>query len=86
MTDNSTTYNSKTYVHDGKEVILTGREAIKHKINRRTNKTTVYKLIEICPIAMKDKTTTMYHKWVDENELYHIIDNSSDSDEETNDD
>ena len=68
---------------------MTGREAIKQKRNKRTNKVTTYRLIEVCPISMKDKTTTMYHKWVDENELYHIIDKSepkenSEDDSESN--
>jgi hypothetical protein len=61
--------SQKSYVHDGEEVVLTGREAI------RTVKTVSgdreLKKVEITPIAFA--TGGGWLKWVDPGELYQII-------------
>ena len=62
------------YIHDGKEVQLTGRIARPHKNAPRG--TTI--MVEIVPIGCDAKDTT-YAKWVKNNELL-VIQNIEDLD------
>jgi len=57
---------SKTYVHDGKEVVLTGRKA---------RKKTRSKEIELFEIKPKDVTSkdASFCKWVRMTDLYEIV-------------
>lgn len=64
---------SQTYVLDGVEVKLTGREAIKEQqqTSRRTRETQVIQqiLVEVTPVSSNDGT---WKKWVALSELYII--------------
>ena len=57
---------SKVYVHDGKEVVLTGRKA------RKSVRKKLQELVEIKP---KDVTSndTSFCKWVRRIDLYEIV-------------
>ena len=57
---------AKTYVHDGKEVVLTGRRARKKARTRE---------IELFEIKPKDVTSTdaSFCKWVRMTDLYEIV-------------
>lgn len=72
MVENSDTYDQETFVHEEKEVFKTGREAIQVKVSRSGRKRTK-KLVEICPLSMREKDNKMYHKWVNEDDLYHVV-------------
>ena len=65
------TTEKQTYVHDGVEVELTGRDAQK-KTSRRTTRGRIDGvdiLVEITPV---DKETGTWKKWVKKEELYEI--------------
>ena len=57
---------SKVYVHDGKEVILTGRKA-KRKSRRR--------IVEVHEVKARGVTSdaSEFCKWVKMSELYEIV-------------
>ena len=64
----------KTYVYDGEEVYATGRTAAP-KMQKHTKRlSTAPIMIEIKPI---DTTNGAWVKWVQETELYEIVDNST---------
>ena len=61
----------QTYVHDGVEIKLTGREARKES-RRRTTRGTIPRveiLVEITPVDVESGT---WKKWVKKEELYEI--------------
>lgn len=58
---------TKTYVYEGKEHVLTGREAEKKSV--RSDK--IKKLHEIHP-ADVDDTDNSYNKWVSMDDLYEV--------------
>lgn len=62
--------SSKTYVYDGKEMVLTGRTAIK-EMKSGNNKT----LHEIRP-AEADPDYKTLNKWVEMKDLYEIVDDA----------
>ena len=60
----------KTYVHDGMEIKLTGREAKKTVITGSTGKVVrELKLVEITPVD----TTYDWKKWIPFEQLYEIV-------------
>lgn len=62
---------SKSFVHDGIEVILTGRIASRGVKGRRGNKDIKDELVEITP---KDNEIGSWKKFVREKELYILSD------------
>lgn len=67
-----------TYVHDGKEVYLTGRIAKPNKLSKNKDV-----MVEICP-SKAPKDDDSYHKWVNIYDLLIIQDmNGEDFDDET---
>lgn len=63
-----------SYVHDGIEVVLTGRFASRELVGRRSGKTTSDELLEITP---KDNELGSWKKFVREKELYILSDGES---------
>lgn len=61
--------SQKSYVHDGEEVVLTGREAIR-KIKVASGGERDLKKVEITPIEFA--TGGGWKKWVDPGELFEI--------------
>lgn len=57
---------SKSYVHDGKEVVATGRTAI-----RTSSRGREHVLYEVKPADMEDNDP-QFCKWVKLEDLYHI--------------
>ncbi len=57
----------QTFIYDGREFVMTGREAIKKRMSGRERK-----LVEIRPITVRDPEDTTYNKWVQESDLFHI--------------
>jgi hypothetical protein len=84
MVDKTTVLNSdsldisnlKTYIHEDKEVVMTGRFAkrIKHRKGRAD---IVEILIEICPLSAYAKNNKLYNSWVKKSELFHIIEDEN---------
>lgn len=60
----------KTFVHDGEEVVLTGREAVR-KIKSPTGGERELKKIEITPLEFASGGG--WKKWVEPGELYEIL-------------
>jgi hypothetical protein len=58
---------SGSYVYEGKEWVLTGREA-----HRTLPSGKIKKLIEIRPIDV-DPNEKLYNRWVEREELYTIM-------------
>ena len=59
----------KTYVYDGAEVSLTGREAVK-RVNIPGKAPREMKIVEITPF---DTTAFEWKKWVSLDQLYEVI-------------
>lgn len=57
---------TKAYVHDGIEVVLTGRKAKKPSNVKKTEMLTLYE------IEPKDKESIQFKKWVSTRDLYTI--------------
>ena len=72
MTDDSKVCNLETFVYDSKEVVKTGRTAIRESVVGRRGKVKIYHLIEVCPVDMVGNKTRMFHSWVEEEDLFHI--------------
>jgi len=58
----------KTYVYDGTEVRLTGREAVR-KVGRSTGSGRELKLVEVTPVD----PSFDWKKWVSPDQLYEVI-------------
>lgn len=71
--EKSDTCDKQTFVFDSKEVVKTGRTAIKRVKARRAGYDEVIQLIEVCPVSMVGINST-FNVWVTESELYHILD------------
>ena len=56
---------SKTYVHNGHEVVLTGRKAQKETRSK--------KIMEVVEIKPADPENGSFKSWVQMNELYEIM-------------
>jgi hypothetical protein len=61
--------NTKTYVHDGVEVILTGRVAISEK-KMASGKVIRSELVEVKPI--KKPGVPVWEKWVKPKDLFEV--------------
>ena len=72
MSDDSKTCDLETFVYDSKEVVKTGRTAIKKSSSGRRGKIKIYHLVEVCPVDMVGNKTRMFHSWVEEKDLCHI--------------
>ena len=61
----------KTYIYEGKEWVLTGRQAKKVIFSKRdVNKQIgTFTILEIHPLGQNDK---MFYKWVDPRELFFV--------------
>ncbi len=60
------TYNG-TYVYEGKEWVLTGREAHRSLISGKLKR-----LVEIRPMSV-DPSDKSYNRWVEREELYTVM-------------
>lgn len=63
--------NNQTFVHEGVEVELTGRNA-QRQTTRRTTRGSVPRIEILVEIAPVDKETGSWKKWVKKEELYEI--------------
>ena len=78
MSESSNETKNKAYVHEGVEVVLTGRIAKKEKkrpTGRRGMSTTVPSIDLIHEITPKDREVGSWKKWVKMTELFEIVNN-----------
>jgi hypothetical protein len=73
MTENTEEKEQETFVYDGREVVLTGRKAVKE--TRRSKKI----IVEVQPLGI-GRESKSFNKWVDPKDLFHI-DNAPDAPE-----
>lgn len=74
--------SEKNYVYNGTEVEKTGRVAKRESTGTR-RRTAPELLFEITPV---DKEEGSWKKWVQSKELYEIVNNTSEENEENNND
>ncbi len=67
MADNTEENKQETFVYDGREVVLTGRKAVKE--TRRSKKI----IVEIQPLGI-GRESKSFNKWVDPKDLFQIDD------------
>lgn len=66
--------SNKTYVHDGLEVKLTGRQAKKESGGTGGRLRTAQKVLMIHEITPTDAETGSWKKWVKMTDLFEIVD------------